>query len=275
MPRASYPAARQPDDRPPIHLGFAIVKHEQTYRLRAPASGREAIASVKEGQVYVDRETGEEMEPVGRPLPLGGWRVCPGAHPGQPAHLQPLRPAHRNRRQRLPVLRQAPGRRRPLFLRRIAALGNAGPGRAGNRCGAGHSGSPRAATTSGGRPKRPSPPPRHRSRKRLPPARSPSPHRSRRRSPNPSPSRSSRWTTAACQPARPGESPNRGEPGGDSGGSGGVGPSQPGPAEPDSPDNDVSPSLEPPRVSSSSTATSTPQPAGKRFRGTLPPPPPR
>ena len=44
---------------------------EQTYRLRAPASGREAIASVKEGQVYVDRETGEEMEPVGRPLPLG------------------------------------------------------------------------------------------------------------------------------------------------------------------------------------------------------------
>jgi hypothetical protein len=48
------------------------VADEQTYRLRAPASGREAIASVKEGQVYVDRETGEEMQPVGRPLPLGG-----------------------------------------------------------------------------------------------------------------------------------------------------------------------------------------------------------
>ena len=48
------------------------MSDEQTYRLRAPASGREAIASVKEGQVYVDRETGEEMEPVGRPLPLGG-----------------------------------------------------------------------------------------------------------------------------------------------------------------------------------------------------------
>ena len=48
------------------------MNREQTYRLRAPASGREAIASVKEGQVYVDRETGEQMEPVGRPLPLGG-----------------------------------------------------------------------------------------------------------------------------------------------------------------------------------------------------------
>ncbi len=43
---------------------------EETYRLRAPASGREAIAPVKEGGVYVDSVTGEEMEPVARPLPL-------------------------------------------------------------------------------------------------------------------------------------------------------------------------------------------------------------
>ncbi|MGI9020445.1 MAG: hypothetical protein ACR2G3_07030 [Solirubrobacterales bacterium] len=42
----------------------------QTYRLRAPASGREALAPVSEGGVYVDRETGEEMEPVTRTLPL-------------------------------------------------------------------------------------------------------------------------------------------------------------------------------------------------------------
>jgi hypothetical protein len=42
----------------------------ETYRLRAPASGREAIADVKEGGVYVDSVTGEEMEPVARPLPL-------------------------------------------------------------------------------------------------------------------------------------------------------------------------------------------------------------
>ena len=43
---------------------------EQTYRLRAPASGREALAKVHGDNVYVDRETGEELEPVTRTLPL-------------------------------------------------------------------------------------------------------------------------------------------------------------------------------------------------------------
>ena len=38
--------------------------------MRAPASGREAIAPAEPGQVYVDRETGEEMEPVTMVLPL-------------------------------------------------------------------------------------------------------------------------------------------------------------------------------------------------------------
>jgi len=42
----------------------------QTYRLRAAASGREALATARPGGVYVDRETGEEMEPVTRTLPL-------------------------------------------------------------------------------------------------------------------------------------------------------------------------------------------------------------
>jgi hypothetical protein len=42
----------------------------QTYRLRAPASGREALAPVGAEGVYVDRETGEEMEPVSATLPL-------------------------------------------------------------------------------------------------------------------------------------------------------------------------------------------------------------
>jgi hypothetical protein len=42
----------------------------QTYRLRARASGREALAAVEPGGVYLDRETGEEMEPVTRTLPL-------------------------------------------------------------------------------------------------------------------------------------------------------------------------------------------------------------
>jgi hypothetical protein len=46
------------------------VNREQTYRLRAPASGREALAAAQPGHVYVDRETGEEMLPVARTLPL-------------------------------------------------------------------------------------------------------------------------------------------------------------------------------------------------------------
>jgi hypothetical protein len=43
---------------------------EQIYRLRAPASGREALAPASEDGVYVDRETGEEMELTTRTLPL-------------------------------------------------------------------------------------------------------------------------------------------------------------------------------------------------------------
>ncbi len=46
------------------------MSDEETYRLRAPASGREAVAPVRPDGVYVDAVTGEEMEPVGRPLPL-------------------------------------------------------------------------------------------------------------------------------------------------------------------------------------------------------------
>jgi hypothetical protein len=46
------------------------VNPRQTYRLRAPASGREAIAPAEPGTVYVDRETGEEMHPVAQTLPL-------------------------------------------------------------------------------------------------------------------------------------------------------------------------------------------------------------
>ena len=46
------------------------MNEKQTYRMRAPASGREALAKAEPGQVYVDRETGEELEPVGIVLPL-------------------------------------------------------------------------------------------------------------------------------------------------------------------------------------------------------------
>ena len=37
--------------------------------MRAPASGREALAYSKPGGSYVDRQTGEEMKPVAMVLP--------------------------------------------------------------------------------------------------------------------------------------------------------------------------------------------------------------
>ena len=46
------------------------MNEEQTYRLRARASGREAFAQVNVDGVYIDRESGEELHPVSRVLPL-------------------------------------------------------------------------------------------------------------------------------------------------------------------------------------------------------------
>lgn len=46
------------------------MSERQLYRLRAPASGREAVAELDPDAVYVDRATGEEMLPVTRVLPL-------------------------------------------------------------------------------------------------------------------------------------------------------------------------------------------------------------
>jgi len=47
-----------------------VQNSEQTYRLRAPASGREALAKVEPEGFYVDRETGEEMKIATATLPL-------------------------------------------------------------------------------------------------------------------------------------------------------------------------------------------------------------
>jgi hypothetical protein len=49
---------------------FAAVNSKQLYRMRAPASGREALAYAEPGSRYVDRETDEEMIPVAMVLPL-------------------------------------------------------------------------------------------------------------------------------------------------------------------------------------------------------------
>jgi hypothetical protein len=47
-----------------------MQNQRQIYRLRARVSGREAFAPVEPGGVYIDRESGEELEPVTRVLPL-------------------------------------------------------------------------------------------------------------------------------------------------------------------------------------------------------------
>jgi hypothetical protein len=46
------------------------MNEKQTYRLRASATGREAFVEAEPGGVYVDRESGEELQPVTRTLPL-------------------------------------------------------------------------------------------------------------------------------------------------------------------------------------------------------------
>ncbi|MCB0859433.1 MAG: hypothetical protein KDB54_02155 [Solirubrobacterales bacterium] len=61
---------------------------DPTYRLRAAASGREAIAPVREGVVYRDAETGEELEPVAAVLPQDG---VGSALPRTPVNLRVCR----------------------------------------------------------------------------------------------------------------------------------------------------------------------------------------
>jgi len=64
------------------------MNQRQVYRLRAPASRREAMAAIEPGAVYVDPETGEAMWRVTRTLPLApsesallrtpeDLRICP------------------------------------------------------------------------------------------------------------------------------------------------------------------------------------------------------
>ncbi len=46
----------------------------QRYRMRTPSTGRETIVEADPGRVYRDRETGEELEVVGKVLPLAPSR---------------------------------------------------------------------------------------------------------------------------------------------------------------------------------------------------------
>ncbi|HEV3092958.1 MAG TPA: hypothetical protein VGY30_00425 [Solirubrobacteraceae bacterium] len=42
----------------------------QRYRLRTPSSGREVVIEATPGEIYLDRDSGEPMEVVGKVLPL-------------------------------------------------------------------------------------------------------------------------------------------------------------------------------------------------------------
>lgn len=46
------------------------MRDAQRYRMRAAGSGREIIRPAEPGRVYVDRETGDTLEIVGKVLPL-------------------------------------------------------------------------------------------------------------------------------------------------------------------------------------------------------------
>jgi hypothetical protein len=64
------------------------VSTAQRYRVRSPSTGREMLIEAEPGEVYRDRETGEELQIVGKVLPLAPsasrlpWaveylRICP------------------------------------------------------------------------------------------------------------------------------------------------------------------------------------------------------
>ena len=42
----------------------------QRYRFRTPSTGREIIMEAEPGTVYVDKETGEELQVVGKVVPV-------------------------------------------------------------------------------------------------------------------------------------------------------------------------------------------------------------
>jgi hypothetical protein len=46
------------------------VSTSQRYRLRNPASGREVVIEAEPNAVYIDRESGDRLEVVGKLLPL-------------------------------------------------------------------------------------------------------------------------------------------------------------------------------------------------------------
>jgi hypothetical protein len=64
------PAGGHLDCRRPAEIEFARMSTKQRYRLRSPASGRELVIEAEPERIYRDRESGDELEVVGKVLPL-------------------------------------------------------------------------------------------------------------------------------------------------------------------------------------------------------------
>jgi hypothetical protein len=46
------------------------VSSKQRYRMRNPATGREIVLEAEPDEIYLDRDTGDRLEVVGKVLPL-------------------------------------------------------------------------------------------------------------------------------------------------------------------------------------------------------------
>jgi hypothetical protein len=46
------------------------MRLRQRYRMRAPSTGREVVIEAEPGQIYLDMDTGEELEVIAEVLPL-------------------------------------------------------------------------------------------------------------------------------------------------------------------------------------------------------------
>ena len=86
------------------------MRTRQKYRMRTPSTGREVIIEAEPDRIYLDRDTGEELEVVAELLPLAPTRLR--AARGRSENLRfcnwcdQLAPEGP---ERLPALRQADG----------------------------------------------------------------------------------------------------------------------------------------------------------------------
>jgi hypothetical protein len=51
-------------------VAWRRMRTRQKYRMRTPSTGREVIIEAEPGRIYLDRDTGEELEVVAQLLPL-------------------------------------------------------------------------------------------------------------------------------------------------------------------------------------------------------------